>query len=200
MLKKLVYHLKVLTFLMTVGASLGFAQTDSVGFLAAPDQVAHSGLTARHNISTSLGRVELSYPREVEDYFGKDPKRAVIDVARAVSKALKSASFITSVKLLDADWKIVFLGEKLAASQIPEYLRNACHPGWMTPPTNVYIAAEKIATRCGGSQISQSQAYQAMVETLAHEMGHVIENAILNQSFNSDRREQRGLLPGLKFM
>ncbi|MCB0318614.1 MAG: hypothetical protein KDD56_07640, partial [Bdellovibrionales bacterium] len=134
----------------------------------------------------------LSWPREVEKLFGRNPKLAVQDVSRAVSKALKSASFNNNIRLLDTNWKIVYLGKDLAASQIPEYLRMACHPGWMTPPTNIYIAAEKIATNCNTGSLSPEKANISMLETLAHEMGHVVEAAILGNGLSQDRQRAEG--------
>ena len=173
-------------------ASAKCLSSNNQNFMAAPHEIKHKGLVRKENMTSPLGRIELSWPREVEAYFGRSPKREVLDVARAVSKTLKSTSFPTKIRLLDTDWKIVFLGKDLAASQIPAYLRSACHPGWMTPPTNIYIAAEKIATQCGRKKLSPSQASDYMVETLAHEMGHVIEAAILGNNFNSDRPRAEG--------
>lgn len=139
------------------------ANTNHENFLANPDEISHQGLVRRENMSSSLGSIELSWPREVEKLFGRNPKLAVQDVSRAVSKALKSASFNNNIRLLDTNWKIVYLGKDLAASQIPEYLRMACHPGWMTPPTNIYIAAEKIATNCNTGSLSQrKQIFQCL--------------------------------------
>ncbi len=163
-------------------------------YLAKPDEITLQGNVRREDISTSLGRVELRWPRSVEQMFGRTPLRAVTDAARTVSRSLKTSGFPPAVQNLDAPWKIVFLDAKLSASQIPHQLISACHPGWMTAPANVYIVAQRVSEGCGGSQNrrSASIADAQLTEILLHEMGHVVEYYMLNKRRLGDRARAEG--------
>ena len=162
------------------------------GYLAQPDEIDLKGNIRREDISTSLGRVKLRWPRSVEAMFGRTPLRAVTDAARTVSRATRTAAFPAHIQNLQLEWKIVFMDENLPETQIPHYLIQNCHPGWMTPPANIYIVAQRIAENCGTTRKRASVADSDLTEVLIHEMGHVLEFNLLGNSFGSDRFRAEG--------
>jgi len=162
--------------------------------LARPTEIELGASVRREVISSSLGPIELRWPRAAEALFGRTPERAVADAARSVSMALRRAGFSPEVRDLWLEWQIVFMDDKLPASQIPIHLISNCHPGWMTPPANIYIASTRVAAGCGGAerQLSTSVADSQLAEILLHEMAHVIEFHLLQKYFGSDRSRAEG--------
>jgi hypothetical protein len=152
-------------------------------YLAKPDQIELKGNVRKEDVSSSLGRIELRWPRSVEQMFGRTPLRAVTDAARTVSRTLKTSGFPPEVQNLNAPWKIIFLDANLSKSEIPHQLISRCHPGWMTPPANIYIVAQRVAEGCGGARnrSSATVADSQLTEILLHEMGHVVEYYLLNK-------------------
>ena len=87
----------------------------------------------------------------------------------------------------------MFLDENLPESQIPMQLVERCHPGWMTPPNNIYIAAQRVAEGCHGMPSkSSSVADSELAEVIIHELGHVVDYNLLKESFGSSRMRAEG--------
>ncbi len=161
--------------------------------LAKPDEIELEGTIRRQEISTSLGVIKLRWPRVVERDFGRTPSRAVIEAARAVSRALHRPGFPPRVRNMEVDWNVIFLDEKLPERQIPTNLISNCHPGWMTPPGNVYIVAQRAAAGCGGAvRVRESVADERLAEVLVHEMGHAVEWQLLRERGTFDRLRAEG--------
>ncbi len=160
--------------------------------LAKPEEMQLKGNIRTETISSNLGPVWMSWERESERQFGRTPLRAVTDAANTISKALKNNAFPIKIQTLSVPWKIVFLGGSLDASKIPAQLVQNCHPGWMTPPANIYIAADRVAGGCGPAHSSASIADSTLTEVLLHEMGHVIEFYLLDRQFIGDRMRAEG--------
>ncbi len=167
--------------------------------MARPEEFELDGNIRREDISTTLGRVKLKWPRRVEGLFGRSPMRAVTGAARAVGRVIRGVSFPSHLQNLDIDWNIVFIDtrEKNTQTQIPAYLVQNCHPGWMTPPTNIYIVAQRVAGDCsinmGDSstgRVSSNVADEELAEVLIHEMGHAIEYQLLQGKGQSRSRLQ----------
>lgn len=156
-----------------------------------PSSIELTGLERHSSLSTPIGRIELRWTRESESLFGRTPERATIEAANAVGKALRQSSFPSRLKYLSADWQIVFLSKDLKAGQVPSQLISNCHPGWMTPPANIYIAAEQAAGSCGGSAPARGAAADAqLAQVLIHELGHVVEYNLAPQAgFDRARAE-----------
>lgn len=162
-------------------------------YLAPPAAIELSGALRKVHLSTSLGRVELRWQRAVEQLFGRTPERAVVDAMRTVSRAVKQNGFPQHVRTLFIDWNIVFLDENLPETQIPATLVSNCHPAWMTPPTNLYIVAQRVAAGCNGrAQKHQTVADAELTEVLLHEIGHAIEVQLLGAQFAGDRSRAEG--------
>jgi len=138
-------------------------------------------------MSTPLGPLELRWPRNIEGLFGRTPNRAVQEAARAISRVLRQAAFPTELQRNDIDWKVVFLDtrEPDTQRQIPAYLVHNCHPGWMTPPANIYIVAQRVAGDCSidkhdsASSKTSGVADAELAEVLVHEFSHAVEYQIL---------------------
>ena len=161
--------------------------------LAAPDEVTLSGNIRSETINTPLGVAELRWPRSVEGVFGRTPLRATVDSAKTVSRMIRSAAFSSEMQNVNLPWKIVFMDEKLSSKEIPTQLISNCHPGWMTPPANIYIVAQRVAAGCGGQRsVSTSVADSQLAEVLVHEMAHAVEYHMLSKSPRHNRMRAEG--------
>jgi len=161
-------------------------------YLAPPDQVEISGSERRVEMSSSVGRITLRWPRTSERLFGRTPERAMADAARAVSRALRSSGFPAKVQNLDLQWNVVFMDAELPGTQVPSYLVNNCHPAWMTPPANIYVVSQRVAAGCGGAPPPRPSEVDAqLAEVLIHEMGHAVEAQIMGARFARDRDRMR---------
>jgi len=161
--------------------------------LAAPDQITLKGNIRREEISTPLGTVDLRWPRTAEVYFGRTPVKAMADAARTVSQAIRTSAFPSEIQRLNTNWNVVFMDEKLPQTQIPAHLINNCHPGWMTPPANIYIVAQRVAGGCGQQPRNKSSVADSdLASVLVHEMGHAVEFHLLQGMFAQDRMRAEG--------
>lgn len=161
-------------------------------YLARPDEIKLEGSERQEQINSTLGPIQLRWPRKVESLFGRTPLRATTDAANTVSRALKNGAFPSELQNLSANWNIVFMDENLSAAQIPQQLISNCHPGWMTPPANIYIVAQRVAGGCGGPRSSSTVADSTLGEVLIHEMGHAVEHYLLKQRGAYDRLRAEG--------
>ena len=160
--------------------------------LAKPEEVKLDGTVREEDMSSSLGRIKLRWPRKVETLFGRTPKRALADAARTVSRTLKKSGFSSKLRTLNLDWNVVFMDEELPEKQIPTYLVSNCHPAWMTPPANIYIVSQRVAAGCGGGKSTTRVADSDLAAVLLHEMGHVIEYHMTEEQAPRDRMRSEG--------
>jgi len=160
--------------------------------LALPAEIDLGSSVRRVTMASSIGRVNLRWPRSLEKLFGRTPERAMAEAARAVSRALKSAAFPVSLQTLDGVWEVVFMGETLPAAQIPASLISNCHPGWMSPPANIYVVAERVASGCGGGRHSIADADAVLANVLIPEIGHAVEYRLLGAYFGQSRMRAEG--------
>lgn len=175
--------------------------------LAAPHEVSLAGSVRREDMNTTLGPVALRWPRNIEGLFGRTPNRAVQEAASAISRTLRQSSFPSELLNADILWNIVFLDtrEPTTQAQIPPYLVHNCHPGWMTPPANIYIVAQRVAGDCSVTK-SQSKpsnisgvADAELAEVLVHEFAHAIEYQLLRGKRNTtDRLQAEGFATWLE--
>lgn len=161
-------------------------------FLAKPEEIDLGNTTRREEINSPLGQISLRWPRTAESLFGRTPVRAMADAAKTVSKVIRSSSFPTEVQNMNLNWNVVFMDENLPENQIPTNLISNCHPGWMTPPANIYIVAQRVAAGCGGNAVTPSFADKKLTEVLVHEMGHALEFFMLSANNNLDKMRAEG--------
>ena len=162
-------------------------------YLAPPQDITLKGAVLEDTISSPLGTVHLRGARSVQKFFGRSPVRAISEAARTVNKVLQQASFPAELQKLNLDWQVVFLDENLPETEIPRQLISNCHPGWMTPPGNIYLVTQKIAQGCSGNMHQKtSDADAELMGVMLHEMGHAVEAALLGRSFAGDRRRAEG--------
>ncbi|MCC6221843.1 MAG: hypothetical protein IT291_11445 [Deltaproteobacteria bacterium] len=165
--------------------------------LAAPTEIELEGSTRNVTIPSSLGSIEARWPRSAEKFFRMSPNKALATAANATAKAINQAGFRRRMQNTDLSWKVVFLDANMPETQIPFYLLQNCHPGWMTPPANIYIVAQRVARGCAGEQASddslhdKSVADSGLAETVVHEMGHVVEHQLLSSN-SPDRLRSEG--------
>ncbi len=160
--------------------------------LAKPDDIKLNGNVRSEVINSSIGTIKLRWPRSVESLFGRTPLRATTDTARTVSRAVKNNAFPSHVQNLNLEWNVIFMDENLPEGQIPTSLVTNCHPGWMTPPANIYIVAQRVAGGCGTTRSTTSVADSTLAEVLLHEMGHAVEFYLLNRNNSHDRVRAEG--------
>jgi hypothetical protein len=161
-------------------------------YLAKPQDITLKGNLRHENIDTSLGRVNIRWPRKVEEFFGRSPLRAVTDASQTVARTLKTSAFPSFVQDLKLDWEIVFLDADLPSAQIPAKLVENCHPGWMTPPANIYIVAQRVAGLCGKQMKLARIADSDLTETLLHEFGHAVEFYLLREVYGGNPLRAEG--------
>ena len=160
--------------------------------LARPEDIKLDGNQREERIVSSVGEIQLRWPRKVESLFGRTPLRAMTDAANTVSRAVKNSALPNSVQSLRLEWKVVFMDESMPQSQIPTDLVTNCHPGWMTPPANIYIVAQRVAGGCGGAKSTTSVADSTLAQVLVHEMGHAVEAYMLEGKGSFDRVRAEG--------
>ncbi len=161
--------------------------------LAKPDEIELKGNVREIDMSSSIGRMELKWPRKVETLFGRTPQRALADAARSVSRAIKSAGFPSKLRTMNLDWKVIFLDAELPSKQIPSYLVSNCHPAWMTPPANIYVVAQRVVAGCSGQNVKKGRVNDAqLAEVLLHEIGHAVENQLIGGSMGGDKKRSEG--------
>lgn len=161
--------------------------------LATPNEIKLVGSARSENLMSNVGSIKLRWPRSVEKLFGRTPQRAMVDAARTVSRALKHPGFSPEIQKLSIDWSVIFMDEGMPETQIPAYLLSGCHPGWMTPPANIYIVAQRVVFGCGSRRPLESGVADAeLAQVLVHEMGHVVEYQILREVFYRDRGRAEG--------
>jgi hypothetical protein len=166
--------------------------TTQYGGLARPQDIELEGSLRKESMASSIGRIELRWPRKVESLFGRTPVRAMADAARAVSRAVKQSGFPAHIRTLDLNWKVVFMDADLPVQQIPEYLIANCHPAWMVPPSHIYVVSQRVAGGCYGSTRSQQVNDAELAEVLIHEIGHAVEFALIPRQFGRNRQRAEG--------
>ena len=164
-------------------------------YIAKPKEISLDPSSAKASFLSSFGDVTLRWSREVEDLLGgKSPRSAMAEAIRHAERAIASSSFPDVLRKVQAKWQVVFMGADLPQGQIPHYLLSSCHPGWMTPPANIYIASQRIAKGCSddsplkGKEVSNA----TLIRVLLHEMGHALEYQLLKERFAGDTGRAEG--------
>lgn len=153
------------------------------------DDITIRGGARSSSFGTPLGTVEVKWPRQVEQCFGTSPTRAISEASTAVNRALRTARFDQSIQSNRRDWSFVLIDRANAVSQFPMQLSMGGHPGFMVPPNQIYIVTDYISPNCQRSGDSDA----LLVQVLLHEMGHVLEYALLGgDAFGGDRKRAEG--------
>jgi hypothetical protein len=161
----------------------------SVDSIAAPEEMKVGRDTRNAIFTTDLGPMRVKWSRSIERCFSATPSRAVSAAAQAVNRALKSGRFASEIKSPRREWSLAFIDRTSAISQFPLKLTVGRHPGFMIPPSKIYIVPDLIATDCQ----NQAIADEYMAQVLLHEMGHVIEYLLLGErEADSDRQRAEG--------
>lgn len=157
------------------------APAQSSNYLADPDQVELPGLVRTESVVTSLGTLEMRWPRKVEKLFGRSPHRAVADAIHTASRFVKQKGFPANIQGLNLNWNVVFIDSELPETQIPTNLIQNCHPAWMVPPAKIYVVAQRVAGGCNAGHATTVVSVNdpMLTQILLHEIGHAIEAALL---------------------
>jgi hypothetical protein len=135
---------------------------------------------------TELGPVTMRWTRAVERCFTSTPSRAVGEAIKAVNRTLKSGRFTADIKRARREWSLAFTDKATAFAQFPVALTIGRHPGFMIPPSQIYIITDFIAPDCAASKVAD----ELLAQVLLHEMGHVIEYLLLGESQTLHDRER----------
>lgn len=155
----------------------------------APEEVKLEGAVRESSFVTDLGPMQVRWPRSVEQCLQKNPSRAVADAASAANRAIKTARFASEVKTSRSEWSMVFTDRKSAITQFPMALSLGGHPGFMVPPSNIYIIADYISPNCAAGEVGDA----VLTQVLLHEMGHVVEYLLLgDQQMSGDHQRAEG--------
>lgn len=141
-----------------------------------PDEVKLAGNQRESSFGTDLGRMNVRWLRESERCFSSNPARVIARAASAVNRAIKSGRFPQEIKTERRDWSLILIDRASAVSQFPVALSLGGHPGFMVPPNQIYIVVDTVAPDCRAS--SENDA--ALLRVLLHEMGHVIDFALMD--------------------
>lgn len=162
--------------------------------LAAPDEISLKGTVRSDSIATSLGRMEVRWPITVEKLFGRTPVRALTEAASAANRTLMKGGFPIGLNRVSPTWNVVFMDENIPEKQVPTSLISNCHPGWYTPPGNIYIVAQRVASGCGPKteKVSHDVSDTLLARVLVHEIGHGIEFKLLGANMGNDRMRGEG--------
>lgn len=150
------------------------------GKILAPDEVELDGVTRRITLSSRFGTVLLQWQTNTERLFGKSPRQSVKAAWQAGARTLATNPFPFFLREDEYNWNIVFMDEDATQSANP-FKSGGCHPGWITPPANIYISANRIVDRCDPSKkpLTGQRARDALNRTLVHEFGHAVEYKLL---------------------
>lgn len=189
--KELFYYKKNLPFRYKKIAKCKKIETSR---LEDPDSITLSNNQRVEKFNSIIGKFEIRWNRSTENYFGRSPYRAVTDAIKIFERISTQVElFKFKENQSEKKWKIIFIDDPSESNQIPEYLKNSCHPGWMTPPANIYIASEIVAGKCGNKNaiVDRKLSDELLSKVLIHEFGHVAEAEILqtNSSFDRGRAE-----------
>lgn len=189
--------MKGIRFLIALLLSILFyAQTDTVSAqrpdFDSPASVPLGGLVREDVFNSPLGPIHLRWTREVEKKFGRNPLRATMDAATAVSRVLRLGAIPLELQNLSVSWTIAFMDSIPADARFPRVLFDRCHPGWMLPPANVYIVGERIYSACLSSAREQEVADALLSKVVVHELAHVVEFQYFGQENWGDRGRKEG--------
>lgn len=157
--------------------------------IAAPEDLDVGNDARVASFTTDVGPMNVRWSRSVEKCFKNPPSRAVGEAAQALNRALKSGRFTSEVKYSRREWSLAFIDKTSAFSQFPTALSLGGHPGFMIPPSRIYIITDFVAPDC----LQQQLADEALTQVLLHEMGHVVEYLMLGEQSNTfDRQRAEG--------
>ena len=157
--------------------------------IAEPKNVELSGNVRSTSFSTDLGRMNVRWQRSIEECFGKSPARAVRDAAAASNRAIKNARFAAEARQGKRDWQLVFTDKESALREFPASITLGGHPGFMIPPSQIYIIADFVSGNCSGVPVADT----VLTQVLLHEMGHVVEYMIVSDmNIPPDRARSEG--------
>jgi hypothetical protein len=156
--------------------------------IAAPRDLKVGADARTASFVTDVGPMHVRWSRSIERCFRSPPSRAVSEAAQALNKALKSGRFASEATYSTRDWSLAFIDRVSAFSQFPLALSSGGHPGFMVPPSRIYLITDFIAPDCEQSVVADD----VLAQVLLHEMGHVVEYALLGgreDRFNRERAE-----------
>lgn len=163
--------------------------------LARANEIELQGNIRHEQVPFDLGSLELRWPRKVEELFGRTPLRAMTDSARTIARAVSRPGFPSFIQRLNIKWSVVFMDEsapRAFRTQLPSFIVSRCHPGWMVPPADIYIVAQRVAQGCSDQRTTASVADSTLTEVLLHEMGHVLEFQLLKGHGLNDHMRAEG--------
>ncbi len=161
--------------------------------LKASSQVELPGLERQGEFATPLGRMKVRWPRSAEQIIGTSPEKLVVEAAQAIKKFLVAYDVGIDTIQFSRQWNVLFYDDRVSSKDVPMTLVDNCHPGWMVPPGEISIVAERAVAGCGGSRpVGSRESDLALIRVLIHEFAHAIEYELLGSPATHDRARAEG--------
>lgn len=157
--------------------------------LGAPSQFESKGNKRKVEANSNWGRIGLFWTSDVEDKLPANPVTIVVGALKDAERFVSSYLGISTRDIPGGNdgWQIVIINND---AEVPLPIRQGCHPGWMTAPSNIYLYAKKIFADCGGRSLSAEAIKQNFYSTLIHEIGHVVEYGLIGKSIKDSQRAE----------
>ena len=153
-----------------------------------PDEINIDGNKRRTTILSDLGEVRVQWPRSVEKLLGENIETITKEAWKAGTRAVSQNGFPYDMRKGSYDWNVIIMDEVPTSVDVNMGFGN-CHPGWMRPPADIYMAAGRIAKGCSGNdRKSKDEIIESFMGTLVHELGHAIEFQLLQRAFTRRKR------------
>jgi hypothetical protein len=148
----------------------------------------------RDSFSSELGRFKVRWARSIEGCFSVSPGQVVRRAAKIVGEALSEGGFLSDLggSTGGREWTIAFTTKQVTFAEFPPEILLGHHPGFMVPPSSVYVIADNINSGCvnypgfgrevargEGRQVEPDVAKVVLTGVLLHEFGHLIEYLLL---------------------
>jgi hypothetical protein len=162
----------------------------------------------KESFSSGFGRFNVRWCRSIEGCFSVSPGQGVRSAAKVVWEALREGGFLSELgeSVREREWTFTFTTNQVAFDQFPAEILLGHHPGFLVPPSSVYLIADNINAGCGGDLGIRSGALRGegrhlepdvakvvLTGVLLHEFGHLIEHLLLGGgSILQDRARAEG--------
>lgn len=157
------------------------------GYVSPTSKVSLSNNLRSVRMNTDLGIANIKWERSSEKYFNGPVDRTIAKAFKAATKLLSRSSFPPKLRQSDFEWSFVVIDKNSKSALKPN--TGNCHPGWMTPPAEIFLDAFAISQGCGKiATRSKSVATQQLFDTTVHEMGHAVEFHLLGNAFGLKER------------
>ncbi len=154
--------------------------------LGSEHETEKSDTVENRSISTSLGIVQLRYPRSLRSRLGFSPEKSIED-AWAKAAELMDATFLPEEDRRSIPWNVSFIEDTALIQRNSRTSSSFCHTAFVGPPANIVIDVSRLLKPCS-PRPSKPDHRSALDHSLIHEIGHVLEYRLLGSAFSRRQR------------